>query len=569
MKKLFTLLMLCATFGAFAQQNPGLKLTINGKSITNISASFGGIMDYDVPLCADIVVMDSKGTVAPVTVATAITKLEGCDDILNAADMAGKIVLIRRGTCEFGAKALNAEKAGAVAVIIYNRVDAANANGPIAMGPGAVGGEVTVPATMIGLDDGDAIIAAIKAGTKVTACFTRPGKLLDEVYGNPWGNTTPLSQVDTIQPTISFINRKDSIPGVVSNAEITDPSGKKTLLTRTHNLGVIPEGFVLPVAIANYLPTVKGVYNVKFFSSLLPTDTAKSQFVISDYTFGNDLGGLTGNAVTRTPAQFDSDLKISNVISYHAMGLNPAKGTYVSFGLRNAAKMAGRSIDISVLETDPERLDAIAATTLNIGDIGDLVGDVITYNITGKEDPNQLIYVKLKDGAKVGLDLVENTPYVVALQYDGSPSKDSVGPEWSLAKIAATRWPGIGVTGTSYMTGLTLYSGWSDTEDPVARLHIDQFAPVGTKNLATLAEDEVSFFPNPTADVVNVKLALKETAKSVQLGIMDITGRILNTYNLDVQNGIIPVNISNYPSGTYFFTIKTDKAFTTEKIVKD
>jgi hypothetical protein len=567
MKKLFTLLMLCATFGAFAQNNPGLILTLNGTEFINVSASFGAIMDYDTPICAEVVVMDSKGGATP----TAITKLEGCDDILNAADMKGKIVLIRRGTCEFGAKALNAEKAGAIAVIIYNRQDPNNLslspNIPVGMAAGAVGADVTIPTTMIGFSDGEATIASIKAGTKVTACFTRPGKLIEAVYGNPWGNMTPLSQVDTFAPTVSFINRKESLKGIVSNIEITEPKGKKVLLTRTHDLSPLGGDSITILGIDNYLPKEIGTYNVKYFGTFLK-DTVRTQFAISDYTFANDLGGVSGNAVTRTPAQFGTDLRTSNVITYHATGSNASKATYVSFGLRNAAKMVGRTIDISLLETDADRLDAITGTTLNIGDIGDLIGDVLTYKITGKEDPNQLIYVKLKDGAKIGVDLKENTPYAVAIQYDGSQAKDSVGPEWSLAKIASTRWPDIDVFGAGYMTGTNYYTGWSATEDPIARLHIDQFT-IGTKNIATLGEDEVSFFPNPTADVVNVKLALKETAKSVQLGIMDITGRILNVHTLDVQNGIVPINISNYPSGTYFFTVKTDKAFTTEKIVKD
>jgi hypothetical protein len=567
MKKLFILLMLCATLGAFAQVNPGLKITLNGKNTTNISASFGAVMDFDVPVCAEIVVMDSKGGATP----TAITKLEGCDDVLNAAAMKGKIALIRRGTCEFGAKALNAEKAGAIAVIIYNRVDATATppNGPVGMAAGAVGADVTIPTAMISLEDAEAAIASIKAGTKITACFTRPSKLIDDVFGNPWGNMTPLSHVDTIAPAMSFINRKDSISGVISTAEITDPKGVKTILKRTHNLGVLDAGFVSIIPIDNYLPKEKGTYNVKFYSTFLPTDTVKSQFVISDYTFANDIGTLTGAGFARVPGTFGGvDLKVSNALSYFATGPKTAKATYISFGLRNAAKMAGRTIDISLLETDADRIDALTNTTVNVGDLGDLVGDVLTYTITGKEDPSKLIYVKLKDGAKPGIDLKGNTPYVLALQYDGSPSKDSICPEWSTAKTFAARWPGTPfskVFGDAYMTGATLFRPGADI---AARVHIDQFT-IGTKNLVTLAQDEVSFFPNPTADVVNVKLALKETAKSVQLGIMDITGRILNTYTLDVQNGIIPVNISNYPSGTYFFTVKTDKAFITEKIIKD
>src|SRR5690606_36124504 len=40
---------------------------------------------------------------------------DGCGVLVNAASMPGKIALIKRGTCQFGTKAKNAQAAGAVA----------------------------------------------------------------------------------------------------------------------------------------------------------------------------------------------------------------------------------------------------------------------------------------------------------------------------------------------------------------------------------------------------------------------------------------------------------------------
>jgi hypothetical protein len=64
---------------------------------------------------------------------------------------AGSIAIVDRGTCEFGFKALTAQTAGAIGVIVAN-----NAPGnPITMGPGAVGNMVTIPAVMVSQDDGN------------------------------------------------------------------------------------------------------------------------------------------------------------------------------------------------------------------------------------------------------------------------------------------------------------------------------------------------------------------------------------------------------------------------------
>ena len=76
----------------------------------------------------------------------------------------GKIALIWRGTCEFGFKALQAQNAGAIAVVIVNNV----AGGPVGMGAGAVGSSVTIPMFQIGLDDGTNILNQLNAGTTVT-----------------------------------------------------------------------------------------------------------------------------------------------------------------------------------------------------------------------------------------------------------------------------------------------------------------------------------------------------------------------------------------------------------------
>lgn len=565
MKNLFTLLLVLGCFFAQAQNNPGLVITIDGKKVDNVSASFGAIMDYDVPLCGDIVPVVSKGGATP----TAITKAEGCDSFFNAAAVSGKIALIRRGTCDFSLKALNAQNAGAVAVILYNRVDPANANGPIGMAGGSVGAQVTIPVAMVSLEEAQAIIASIESGKTVKACFSRPSRLINDVYGNPWGNTTPLSQVDSIYPRISYTNAKDSVAGIITYAEITDPKGVKTLLQTTDDIGVTPEGSVLiPQMDQGYLPTQKGTYQMKFFGTFLP-DTTKTQFVISDFTFANDIGTLSKSGVTRAPATFaTTDLKISNILNYYATGTVPSKATYVSFGLRNPARLKGRTIDISLLETDVARINAVVATTTNPGDIGDLVGDVLTYTITGNEDPDKLITIGLRDGVKKSVDLKDNTPYVVVLQYDGTAFKDSIAPEWSLGKTVPTRWPGIDAFGAALMTGASYFGGgWGDTDDPIGRLHLDAF--VGTTNLAPLAAEEVSVFPNPATDRINVALNLKDASNDVQVGIMDMSGRLLEVKQLGAQQaGTFEINVKHLPVGTYFLTVKTEKGFSPEKFIK-
>lgn len=81
--------------------------------------------------------------------------LDACAPLTNGAAVAGKIALVRRGSCAFTVKAKNAQNAGAAGVIIGN-----NASGGSAFGIGGADPTVTVPVISVATALGDALIAA-------------------------------------------------------------------------------------------------------------------------------------------------------------------------------------------------------------------------------------------------------------------------------------------------------------------------------------------------------------------------------------------------------------------------
>lgn len=85
----------------------------------------------------------------------------GCSDLVN--DVSGKIVMIDRGECEFGQKALNAQNAGAVGCIICNFEDAT-----IGMASGSVGGSVTIPVVMMTKSDCDLLRGYVGSGLNIS-----------------------------------------------------------------------------------------------------------------------------------------------------------------------------------------------------------------------------------------------------------------------------------------------------------------------------------------------------------------------------------------------------------------
>jgi hypothetical protein len=87
----------------------------------------------------------------------------GCDALTGFT--AGRIAMVRRGSCEFGTKALNAQNAGAIALVVVNNV---GGNGTIAMGAGVDGPSVTIPVAMVGNEHGDLVIARLQEGVSAT-----------------------------------------------------------------------------------------------------------------------------------------------------------------------------------------------------------------------------------------------------------------------------------------------------------------------------------------------------------------------------------------------------------------
>lgn len=108
---------------------------LSGQQFSAQPANFGGDITQD-PLSGEVVIVDDGNAQGSL----------GCDPPQN--DVSGKIALIDRGSCEFGVKMLNAEEAGAIAVIVCNFE-----NDLVTMAPGDVGDQVTIPGVFMTMND--------------------------------------------------------------------------------------------------------------------------------------------------------------------------------------------------------------------------------------------------------------------------------------------------------------------------------------------------------------------------------------------------------------------------------
>jgi PKD repeat protein len=87
---------------------------------------------------------------------------EGCNALTNGGVVNGNIAVALRGTCNFSLKALNAQDAGATALLLINNQGTA----PADLGDGGEGPQVNIPVVMISQADGSDLLAHLQgAGT--------------------------------------------------------------------------------------------------------------------------------------------------------------------------------------------------------------------------------------------------------------------------------------------------------------------------------------------------------------------------------------------------------------------
>ncbi len=110
----------------------------------------------------DITAEGITGTIAIATDGAGVDPFDACEPVTNPTEVLGKIALINRGNCTFPVKVLNAQTAGAIAVIVANNVDTQ---------PGSMGGTgaITVSSVHIYRTLGNTIRNTIGGGATVTA----------------------------------------------------------------------------------------------------------------------------------------------------------------------------------------------------------------------------------------------------------------------------------------------------------------------------------------------------------------------------------------------------------------
>ena len=136
-----------------------------GRPVLRVNAPPAVAGDYAVGTASFGPALFSPGVTGAVVLAddgTAPTS-DACTALVNGAQVAGKIALVDRGTCNFTEKVKACQNAGATGVIVADNVDGSP--------PAGLGGSdptVTIPSVRVTLADGNALKAQLASGLDVT-----------------------------------------------------------------------------------------------------------------------------------------------------------------------------------------------------------------------------------------------------------------------------------------------------------------------------------------------------------------------------------------------------------------
>ena len=117
------------------------------------------------------------------------TTTDGCETGENPEAVAGKMAMVDRGGCDFTIKAINAQSAGAIGVIVVNNTPE---NPHYVINMGGSDDNITIPAVMVSYRSGSDIDAQLAIGTVTTTIKSsveyRDGSVDNPIIEHEWGH---------------------------------------------------------------------------------------------------------------------------------------------------------------------------------------------------------------------------------------------------------------------------------------------------------------------------------------------------------------------------------------------
>ena len=491
---------------------------------------------------------------------------EGCSSLIN--DLTGKIAVIYRNTCEFGVKALNAQNAGAVAAIIVNREDAL-----VGMLPGGSGGLVTIPCIFVSGPTGTTIINEMANGPVVGFIGSRiySYNLSIKEYGvvRPKAATIPTALAQDASEYSVEIGAWVNNNGVLDNdvalqAVITKDND--TLYNQSSVFSNLIGDDSVYISFPTFSQAVydTGMYTLTYSANQndslegYPSDNILSQ----NFHISND---------KYSPAPLDSNEIISpNTWVRLQDGIfQNSLGACIAFMDPNASRLTATGLNFATYADNLNGFPNMEARLIlgqaykwndNFNNLDDLTSLTIAPSSLDPLSAGSYFYPS--DSAAAWALRGEE----VELEFDDPvPLEDSA--RYLFCAYASEEEMRFGYSTTDYTqntVNIERQPIWALTSNGAFEVHafgVD-ITPAISLNLVpntTSVEEnnitDLKAYPNPATTFINVPL--DGIVGNGILNILDLTGKLVSTMNVNVNN-TLTIDVSTLSNGTYSFNLKLE-----------
>jgi hypothetical protein len=492
----------------------------------------------------------------------------GCLALENAADVQGKIAVVNRGVCQFGVKALNANVAGAIAVVIVNNVPGS----PVGMAAGDVGDQVTIPVVMISLEAGNLLQQQILEGNvevfignKLGLFQNDLGFFAEDIY-LPNGNSIPALVAQNgsefnYTPAV-WLHNYGQQSTAAARLDVTITHNGNTVYS--HNVtGIsINSGQEIYVSTPNFAPAnyTPGLYVIRFEASY---DSDLSQGEVEEYEGDNvyeiNLFISANNVFTRASVNPDGTMiagpgyrvQGGDAFSACVAYTHPQAGRMALEGMYfGATGGANTSIEGELLGLTVWKMNS---TFTDINDPNYSVDVTLVANadfdIPAGAQNGDIFFSTVKTGEGDFLILENNQRYVFCVGTD-NPNIFILFDGGGLDN----RRQYEGLNGNAqpdyyiYTTQLGRFTNFYGLPAIAVKFFDKNLVSTDENNLV-----DVTPYPNPSTEFLNIPL--KSLSGAAQLNIFDPTGRLFSSEQVNVVNNILTVDVKNFSTGIYTFNL--------------
>jgi len=557
-------------------------------------ANTWGSPDFNIPgtYVQDTLMLVDDGSIGNSTISGVPLANYGCGTLIN--NLSGKIAVVYRydgGTastiCYMSEKALIAQNAGAIAVLIVNRP---SAGADIGTGGLTVAPSVTIPVVLMNFNDGEILRAEMQNGPVTmflgnkTGLFANDLALRTEAALIPKKGFFPalLAQNETefnFDLGARIYNPGNLPQGNISlRATVTNPAGNLVYdnsvsamyIDINDSIDVAPgENFTLADFSLSTYP--EGTYTLTYTASMMDlnmtnivdeyaSDNSISySFTISDSIYSaakvDTANGLPNAKIFYRPSTNNQTYSICSVISDPNASRLAVEGLYFAAVKGTAVPgdslLTGEEISVYLYKWEDVFVD-LNDPSFGFGTLTEVAQAYYYY-------PSELGYETVYAPFNEPIVLTDNDRYLACVQTVNTNvyfGHDNTNYTWNTDYYLQPICPNEN-DGTYYTNGFGL--------DIPNALGIKVMEPVTSAN--ELTNLKILAYPNPAMN--SVTIALKASGK-IALTVTDISGKIvLNSTEL-LFNEKAEIDISTLESGVYLLKIRTNDGQTSQiNVVKN